>query len=105
MAQRPGWSRQELLETGMQFTDELVRASRKPVDELVAALRREVQRRVQVLGIATKDDVERLERRVRATEKAGRHRARDTAGKDTAKRGPAKNDRAKAGTKKPSGSS
>lgn len=79
MAQRPGWSWQHLPETGMQFTDELVHTSRKRVDQLGAALRREVQ----ALGIA----------------------AGNTAGKDTAKKGPATNTRPRAGTKKPSGSS
>jgi hypothetical protein len=105
MAQRPDWSWQQLLETGMEFTDELVRASRKRVDDVVAALRREVQRQAQALGIATKDDVSRLERRVRAAEQAGRETAANKAGKDTAKKGPAKNAKARAGTKKPSGSS
>ncbi len=101
MAQRRDWSWQELLETGMKFTDELARESRKRADGLVAAFRREIQRQVQALGIATKDDVDRLESRVREAEKAGKAKAKKPA-KGAAKKG---SDREKAGPKKPSGSS
>jgi hypothetical protein len=102
MAQRRDRSWQELLETGMQFTNELVRTSRQRADELAAVFRREVQRQVEVLGLATKDDVDRLERRVREVEKAGKAKTGKKTAKDSAKKGPTKD---KAGAKKPSGSS
>jgi polyhydroxyalkanoate synthesis regulator phasin len=137
MPQSPDW--RQLLETGMQFTaltrteaqrraqelvregqlaqervqvfvDDLVRASRTRADALVDVIRREIQRQVEALGIATKDDLDELEARVR---KAGRSkpaagksgsakagaRGKKTGAKRAAKaKGPAKK---KAGAKKP----
>ena len=89
MAQAPDWERVQAM------LDEFLRTSRKHAEDLVTTLRREIQRQADALGIATKDDVTRLERRVREAEKAGRPKA----SKKTAKKGPAKT---KARSKKPS---
>jgi polyhydroxyalkanoate synthesis regulator phasin len=45
------------------FVDELVDESRKRTDEMLDVVRREIQRQVKTLGIATKDDLARLESR------------------------------------------
>ena len=91
MAQGPDWERVQ------SMVDQVVRTSRQRAGELITALRREIQRQAQALGIATKEDLSRLEDRVREAEKAGKK-----TGKDAAKKGPGK---VKAGAKKPSGSS
>lgn len=96
MAQGPDWKR--FLETGMQFTemrrsqarqiasdlveqgqlardqvsatvDELVAMSKRRTDELRVMVRHEVQRQLGALGLATKDDLARLERKVNAATK------------------------------------
>jgi len=95
MAQGPDWERVQ------SMVDDFVRTSRQRAEELVSALRREIQRQAETLGIATKDDVSRLEDRVRGAEKVG-GKADKKTGKDAAKKVPGKD---KAGAKKPSGSS
>ncbi len=111
MAQAPDWK--QLIEAGMQFTelrraqarklaqdlvahgqiardqvsstvDELVDLSRRRTEELSKIVRQEVQRQLGALGLATKDDIERIERRVAATTKTG------PAKKAPAKKAPAK---------------
>src|SRR5215470_15210557 len=93
MAQAPDWK--QLIETGMQFTemrrsqakriaqelaaqgqiardqlastvDELVEMSRRRTEELSRIVRQEVQRQLGSLGVATKEDLERVERKVAA---------------------------------------
>jgi hypothetical protein len=99
MAQGPDWERVQ------SMVDDFVRTSRERGEGFVTALRREIQRQARALGIATKDDVSRLEDRVRAAEKVGTKaskKAGKKTGKDAAKKGPGKD---KAGAKKPSGSS
>src|SRR5690242_7531290 len=130
MAQGPDWK--QLIETGMQFTemrrsqakrvaqellaqgqiardqvsstvDELVEMSRRRTDELRNIVRHEVQRQLGALGLATKEDVERLERRVAAVS-AGPAGARKATKKAAAKKAPAKKAAAKkAPAKKASG--
>ncbi|MSO36949.1 MAG: hypothetical protein EXQ69_01715 [Acidimicrobiia bacterium] len=62
---------QELVSSGLlaqsqvqSFVDDLVIESRRRTDELLDAVRREVQRQVTTLGIATKEDLDRLEVRI-----------------------------------------
>jgi len=119
MPQTPEWKR--VLETGMQFTelrrsqahrlasdlvaqgqlardqigaavDELIEISRRRSEELRAIVRTEVQRQLGALGLATKRDLEALERRLRA---------RTGAGKAPAKKAPAKKAPRKAAKKQP----
>src|SRR5262245_19623932 len=97
MPPTPDWKR--YLEAGMQFTelrrsqaravaselvsqgqlardqvsgavDEIVAMSRRRSDELRAIVQKEVQRQLHALGLATKADVERLERKIRDVKKA-----------------------------------
>src|SRR5437016_9221272 len=97
MPQTPDWKR--VLETGMHFTelrrsqarrlasdlvaqgqlardqigaavDELVEISRSRSEELRTIIRSEVQRQLGGLGLATKNDLAALERRLRATPSA-----------------------------------
>src|SRR5471032_3379917 len=100
MPQPPDWKR--VLETGMHFTelrrsqahrlaidlvaqgqlareqigaavDELIEISRRRSEELRAIVSQEVQRQLGVLGLATKRDLEALEKRLRtANRSAGR---------------------------------
>jgi len=46
------------------FVDDLVEESRRRTDEMLDVVRREIQRQVKTLGIATKDDLARLESRI-----------------------------------------
>ena len=117
MPQSPDWKR--VLETGMQFTemrrsqaralasdlvaqgqiardqvsatvDELVDLSRRRTEDLRKMVQKEVSRQLSALGIATKADLARLERRLTKAARAG-------------KKGPAKAKTAKVSkAKKPS---
>ncbi len=102
MPQAPDWQR--VLEAGMQFTemrrsqaravandlasqghlareqvaaavDDILDISRRRTDELRNMVRKEVQRQLGALGVATKADLEKLERRLakmsKETKKAG----------------------------------
>jgi polyhydroxyalkanoate synthesis regulator phasin len=111
MAQAPDWK--QLIEAGMQFTelrraqarkiaqdlvaqgqiardqvastaDQLVDLSRRRTEELSKIVRQEVQRQLGALGLATKEDIERIERRVAAASKSG------PVKKEPAKKAPAK---------------
>ena len=98
MPQAPDWQR--VLEAGMQFTemrrsqaravandlvaqghlareqvaaavDDILDMSRRRTDDLRGIVRKEVQRQLSALGVATKGDLERLERRLaRVTKEA-----------------------------------
>jgi polyhydroxyalkanoate synthesis regulator phasin len=46
------------------FVDDLVEESRRRTDEMTDVVRKEIQRQVKALGIATKDDLARLEARL-----------------------------------------
>jgi len=92
---REGQLAQERVQT---FVDDLVRASRTRADALVDVVRREIQRQVEALGVATKDDLDRLEARVRKAERSSPAASeKKTGARGAAKRGPAQK---KAGTKK-----
>jgi polyhydroxyalkanoate synthesis regulator phasin len=54
------------------FVDELVDESRKRTDEMLDVVRREIQRQVKTLGIATKDDLARLESRLATRSTSGK---------------------------------
>jgi polyhydroxyalkanoate synthesis regulator phasin len=138
MPQAPDWK--QLVEAGMQFTemrrsqakriaqdlmaqgqiardqvaatvDELVEMSRRRTDELTRIVRQEVQRQLGALGIATRDDLERVERRIAAvaspaSKAAKKAPAKKTpAKKTTAKRAPAKRAPAKKAAAKKTGAS
>ena len=129
MPQPPDWKR--ALATGMQFTelrrsqahrlatdlvaqgqlardqigaavDELIEISRARSEELRTIVSTEVQRQLGVLGLATKNDLVALERRLRsasakkAPTKKAPVKAKKTASQATAKKAPAKK-----ATKKP----
>ncbi len=55
------------------FVDDLVEESRRRTDEMLDVVRREIQRQVKTLGIATKDDLARLESRI-STDKPAKPR-------------------------------
>jgi polyhydroxyalkanoate synthesis regulator phasin len=129
MPQPPDWKR--VLETGMHFTelrrsqarrlasdlvaqgqlardqlgaavDELVEISRSRSEELRTIVRTEVQRQLGSLGLATKNDLVALERRLRATPSATtRAPAKKSPAKRAAKKPTAKKATAKKAAKKP----
>ena len=127
MPQAPDWKR--VLETGVQFTelrrsqahrlamelvaqgqlardqigaavDELIESSRRTSEELRTVVRTEVQRQLGGLGLATKNDLVALERRLRATPSAATRAPakKATAKKATARKSPAKKATAKKAT-------
>ena len=59
------------------FVDDLVDESRKRTEEMLDVVRREIRRQVKTLGIATKDDLARLESRLAG---GGRTKATKAAG-------------------------
>ena len=79
-------------ERAQKAVDELVDRSRRNTEELVALVRNEIKSQVSTLGIATKDDIKRLEGRInqlsRTPAKAAPRKA--TARKSAAKRSAAK---------------
>ncbi len=95
-------------ERAQAFVDAVVDSSRRRADELADTVRKEIQRQMEALGLATKDDLADLERRVasptkasgvkKAATKAGGKKA---GGKKAAKKaGGAKKAAKKAGAKK-----
>ena len=113
MAQGPDWK--QLIETGMSFTemqrsqarkfvadlvaqgqlaqdraaatvDEVVEASRRRREDLRSLVQTEIQRQVHALGIATHDDLARLERKLAAKPAAKKAPAKKAA----VKKAPAK---------------
>ena len=91
------------------FVDDLVDESRRRTETMMDLVRQEIGRQVKTLGIATKDDLARLEARivsksgaarspaVKATKKAG---AKKTAAKQATKKTAAKKATKKAAAKK-----
>ena len=61
------------------FVDELVDESRKRTDLLLEIVRKEIQRQVKTLGIATKEDLARLEKKLGKGDKGGGAKARKTS--------------------------
>ena len=74
-------------EQATSTVDEMLELSRRRREDLRSFVQTEIQRQVRSLGIATRDDLERLERRIAAKSVP-------------AKRAPAKKTAAKTGTKK-----
>jgi polyhydroxyalkanoate synthesis regulator phasin len=84
------------------YVDELVERSRRNSERLRAAVRTEVERQLGVIGVATKRDLDALERRLRAANstKSTRRAGTKPAIKETAaKRAPAKKKASKAAAK------
>jgi polyhydroxyalkanoate synthesis regulator phasin len=115
MAQGPDWK--QLIETGMSFTemqrsqarkfvaelvaqgqlaqdraaatvDEVLEASRRRREDLRTLVQTEIQRQVRALGIATRDDLARLERKLATKQPATKKTT--AAKKAPAKKAPAK---------------
>ena len=79
------------------FVDDLVDESRRRTDSMMDVVRQEISRQVKTLGIATKDDLARLESKL-----AGKTDRPTATKKPAAKKAPAKRPAAKpAATKKP----
>ena len=80
------------------FVDDLVDESRKRTDVLLEIVRKEIQRQVKTLGIATKEDLARLETKLvkapKTTKAGAKKAAKSGSGKGAGKK------TAKAGTKK-----
>jgi polyhydroxyalkanoate synthesis regulator phasin len=78
------------------FVDDLVEESRRRTDLMMDVLRKEIQRQVKTLGIATKDDLARLEARM-SKQKGGTaaKRAARAQAKPKSATGPAKKKAAK----------
>jgi polyhydroxyalkanoate synthesis regulator phasin len=66
------------------LTRDLLHWSRKSSERLRDTIRREVTRQISRAGLATKDDVEGLKRRIRKLETAGRSPARKTTARKRA---------------------
>src|SRR4051794_37979581 len=66
--------------------DELMDRSRKNTEQLLELVRSEVRQQFSAMGLATKDDIERIEARLNAT---GTARAAGTAKRSTTKKAPA----------------
>jgi polyhydroxyalkanoate synthesis regulator phasin len=84
-------------ERAQKAVDDLVDRSRRNTEELVALVRQEIKSQVSTLGIATKDDIKRLESRINQLANAPARKAAPR--KATAKKASAK----KSGAKKTSG--
>lgn len=83
-----------------QLARDLVERSKQNRDELLKLIRGEIQNQIQALGVATKRDLERLERRVTRLEGQIRdlNEKRSSAKKTTAKKPAAKTSAKKAGS-------
>jgi len=79
---REGQLAQERMQS---FVDTLVRTSRTRADDLVDVVRKEIAQQVKVLGVATKRDLDRLERRVAKAEQTAARTARRAPKKAAAK--------------------
>jgi polyhydroxyalkanoate synthesis regulator phasin len=124
MPQAPDWQR--YLEAGMQFTemrrsqarrvandlveqghlareqvasavDEIVAISRRRTDEMREVVRKEVQRQLGGLGLATKADLAKLEKKMNKANRVAKTKAASKSSKTTTK----KSDAAKNTAKKP----
>lgn len=87
------------------FVDDLVDESRRRTDSMMDVVRNEIGRQVKTLGIATKDDLAKLEAKLTASARTGAAKkapAKKTAAKKTAaKKTAAKKTAAKKATKQP----
>jgi polyhydroxyalkanoate synthesis regulator phasin len=97
----------ELVEAGQlaqgqvqAFVDDLVEESRRRADEMTDVVRKEIQRQVKTLGIATKDDLARLEAKMaKQTAKATKQSGAKSSAKKSAKSSATKSGAKKTGTK------
>ncbi len=78
------------------FVDDLVDESRKRTDVLLEIVRKEIQRQVKTLGIATKEDLARLETKLAKQKKPAKAAAKASKKKTSSK--------AKGASSKPAGS-
>ena len=72
-------------EQAQKAVEELVDRSRKNSERLLETVRREVRQQISNLGLATQDDIARLERKIAAVSKSPAP-AKKTAAKKAAKR-------------------
>jgi polyhydroxyalkanoate synthesis regulator phasin len=79
------------------FVDDLVEQSRRRTDAMLEVVRKEIQRQVKTLGIATKDDLAKLETKLNKQTKTAKT-AKQASG--TTKKKTAKKDSAKQAAKK-----
>jgi polyhydroxyalkanoate synthesis regulator phasin len=84
------------------FVDELVDESRRRTDLMLDVVRKEIQRQVKTLGIATKEDLARLEARIVTQTNGGAKSGSKPAAKSA--RSKPKSKPAKAAKKKPAAS-
>jgi polyhydroxyalkanoate synthesis regulator phasin len=86
-----------------RFAEDLVRRTQRNRETMSRLIQREVKRQLSVLGIATRDEVARLQQRVRALEQAAERQAAAAA---TGARGPtaASGTAPATGTRKPAAS-
>jgi polyhydroxyalkanoate synthesis regulator phasin len=82
-------------EQAQAMVAELVERSRKNSDRLLEQVRAEIRKQFKALGVATKDDIARLERRINDVKAAGTSTRKATARKTTAKKTTAKKTTAK----------
>ena len=85
------------------FVDDLVDDSRRRTDMMMDLIRQEIGRQVKTLGIATKDDLARLEARIVSKSTAVKSDAKSTAKKSAKKSAPKKKSAAKKTAAKKSG--
>jgi polyhydroxyalkanoate synthesis regulator phasin len=81
------------------FVDDLVEESRRRTDAMLDVVRKEIQRQVKTLGIATKDDLAKLETKLNNQAKATRSSSGATK-KQATKKASAKKATKKASAKK-----
>jgi polyhydroxyalkanoate synthesis regulator phasin len=83
-------------EQTQSMVTELVERSRKNTERFVEQVRAEIRQQFKTLGVATKDDIARLERRIDDLRRASAGAAKkSTAKKSTAKKSTAKKSTAK----------
>jgi polyhydroxyalkanoate synthesis regulator phasin len=82
------------------FVDELMDRSRRRTDFVLDLVRQEIQRQVKVLGIATKDDLARLEAKLAKTAKVAKKSAKASAAKSGTKKSSKKSAATKAAAKR-----
>lgn len=89
-------------EQASRAAQELLKWSQRNSERLVHVIRREVKNQLRTAGVATKEDVETLRKRIRELEKAAPKASRkSTAKKPAAKRSTAKKPARRSTAKKP----
>lgn len=76
-------------EQAQKFVEDLVSRSRKNTDRLLEQVRKEVQQQITNLGVATQDDIARLEKKIAAASKPAAKKAsrkKSAAKKSTARK-------------------